>query len=97
MYRFTPTEETAGEFTAAPSNPYTLTIDKSGVLEYYAAKGESRSETKAVTFKIMTTGIAEITNPAAAANEIYDLSGRRLNAAASKGIYIVNGKKVIRH
>lgn len=97
MYRFTPTEETAGEFTAAPSNPYTLTIDKSGVLEYYAAKGESHSETKSVTFKISTTGIAEITNPAAAANEIYDLSGRRLNAVASKGIYIVNGKKVIRH
>lgn len=96
MYRFTPTEETAGEFTAAPSNPYTLTIDKSGVLEYYAAKGESRSETKAVTFKIMTTGIAEIDAKGAAGDEIYDLSGRRLTAA-KKGIYIVNGKKVIRH
>lgn len=96
MYRFTPTEETAGEFTAAPSNPYTLTIDKSGVLEYYAAKGESRSETKAVTFKILTTGIAEIGAQGAAGDEIYDLSGRRLTAA-KKGIYIVNGKKVIRH
>lgn len=96
MYRFTPTEETAGEFTAAPSNPYTLTIDKSGVLEYYAAKGENRSETKTVTFKILTTGIAEIDAKGAARDEIYDLSGRRLTAA-KKGIYIVNGKKVIRH
>jgi hypothetical protein len=27
---------------------------------------------------------------------IYDLSGRKLNNAGNKGVYIINGKKVIK-
>lgn len=40
------------------------------------------------------TGIAEITAEAAAAGQVYDLMGRRL-AAPARGLYIVNGKKVL--
>lgn len=45
-------------------------------------------------FNGTTTGIEQIEAGADAKNAIYDLSGRRVNKAA-KGIYIVNGKKVL--
>ena len=41
-----------------------------------------------------TTGIDEITNNVHQQSEIFDLQGRRVNNAG-KGLYIVNGKKVI--
>lgn len=45
-------------------------------------------------FNGSTTGIEQIEAGADAKNTIYDLSGRRVNKAA-KGIYILNGKKVL--
>jgi hypothetical protein len=41
------------------------------------------------------TGIREthITN---GTNDIYDLQGRKVRNAAAKGMYIVNGKKVVK-
>ena len=45
-------------------------------------------------FNGTTTGIEQIEASADAKNAIYDLSGRRVNKAA-KGIYILNGKKVL--
>ena len=45
-------------------------------------------------FNGTTTGIEQIEAGADAKNVIYDLSGRRVNKAA-KGIYIINGKKVL--
>ena len=45
-------------------------------------------------FNGTTTGIEQIEAGADAKNLIYDLSGRRVNKAA-KGIYILNGKKVL--
>lgn len=45
-------------------------------------------------FNGSTTGIEQIEAGADAKNVIYDLSGRRVNKAA-KGIYILNGKKVL--
>lgn len=45
-------------------------------------------------FNGTTTGIEQIEAGADAKNVIYDLSGRRVNKAA-KGIYILNGKKVL--
>lgn len=45
-------------------------------------------------FNGSTTGIEQIEAGADAKNAIYDLSGRRVNKAA-KGIYILNGKKVL--
>lgn len=45
-------------------------------------------------FNGTTTGIEQIEAGTDAKNAIYDLSGRRVNKAA-KGIYILNGKKVL--
>ncbi len=42
-----------------------------------------------------TTGIDEITEQRADSKEIYDLTGRKVNAITTPGIYIVNGKKVL--
>jgi hypothetical protein len=41
------------------------------------------------------TGIAQPTLPASGQNVIYDLQGRRIASPTEKGIYIVNGKKVV--
>ena len=41
-----------------------------------------------------TTGIDAVKNKAAHPAVVYDLQGRRVDAPASHGIYIVNGKKV---
>ena len=51
-----------------------------------------------VTLRVMkTTGIEIVEQESAeSANKIYDLSGRRLETAPAKGIYIINNKKVIR-
>ena len=42
-----------------------------------------------------TTGIEDITDNRVESTEIYDLQGRRVNEITEKGIYIVNGKKVL--
>ena len=42
-----------------------------------------------------TTGIDEMTEQRAESKEIYDLTGRRVEAITAPGIYIVNGKKVL--
>lgn len=44
----------------------------------------------------MSTSITEVKTNRPDANTIYDLQGRRLNAAPAKGIYIKNGKKIIK-
>ena len=43
------------------------------------------------------TGIGEIKTGQVTDNDaIYDLGGRQINSPAKKGIYIVNGKKVVK-
>lgn len=65
---------------------------------YLAIKG-NLSQMRGFSFESMTTGINNVvanTNNSKNA-VIYDLNGRRVNSlnAAAKGVYIVNGKKVI--
>ena len=65
---------------------------------YLAIKG-NMSQMRGFSFESMTTGINNVvanTNNSKNA-VIYDLNGRRVNSlnAAAKGVYIVNGKKVI--
>lgn len=66
---------------------------------YLAVKTEILSQMRGFSFDSMTTGINHIVANAehAKTTVIYDLNGRRVNSlnAAAKGIYIVNGKKVI--
>lgn len=54
---------------------------------------ETRFDYIRVYQKVPTTGIIEVTPNANNSNVVYDLSGRRVNNP-SKGLYIVNGKKV---
>ena len=42
-----------------------------------------------------TTGVDEMTEQRAESKEIYDLTGRRVEAISAPGIYIVGGKKVL--
>ncbi|MDY3803471.1 MAG: hypothetical protein SOZ67_06580 [Alloprevotella sp.] len=76
---------TGAAFTNGAHKAY-LKLDKSTPAGSQAVKG--------FPFNGSTTGIEQIEAGADAKNTIYDLSGRRVNKAA-KGIYILNGKKVL--
>lgn len=76
---------TGAAFTNGAHKAY-LKLDKSTPAGSQAVKG--------FPFNGTTTGIEQIEAGADAKNTIYDLSGRRVNKAA-KGIYILNGKKVL--
>jgi len=41
------------------------------------------------------TGIGSLTPPLKNTGAIYDLSGRRINSQLPKGVYIINGKKIV--
>lgn len=60
---------------------------------------EGLSQMRGFSFDSMTTGINHVVANAEQAKHtvIYDLNGRRVNSlnAAAKGVYIVNGKKII--
>lgn len=66
---------------------------------YLAVKTKALSQMRGFSFDSMTTGINHVVANAEQAKHtvIYDLNGRRVNSlnAAAKGVYIVNGKKVI--
>lgn len=66
---------------------------------YLAVMTKTMSQMRGFSFDSMTTGINHVVANAehAKSTVIYDLNGRRVNSlnAAAKGIYIVNGKKVI--
>lgn len=61
-----------------------------------AQSGAASKELVNVIFDSNTTGISNVNNQGNAANDIiYDLSGRRVNKAR-KGVYIINGKKIVK-
>ena len=54
------------------------------------------TEFTTLTEKEMATGIESLTaNEKSDANEVYDLQGRRVARHPAKGIYVVNGKKIV--
>ena len=61
---------------------------------YLRQKYVSNAKTVNMLFEDETTGIAELKDNVVMPTVYYDLQGRRV-AAPSKGIYIINGKKVI--
>lgn len=61
---------------------------------YLRQRDVSNAKTVSMLFEDETTGIAELKDNVVMPTVYYDLQGRRV-AAPSKGIYIVNGKKVI--
>ena len=66
---------------------------------YLAVMTKTMSQMRGFSFDSMTTGINHVVANAehAKSTVIYDLNGRRVNSlnAAAKGVYIVNGKKII--
>lgn len=66
---------------------------------YLAVMTKTMSQMRGFSFDSMTTGINHVVanTEHAKSTVIYDLNGRRVNSlnAAAKGVYIVNGKKVI--
>ena len=79
-------------------NPTELPADIKGFRAYFQLKGEG-AQVKAFQLNLgedEATGIQTIDNGQLIMdNEVYDLQGRRVNKAAQKGVYIVNGKKTI--
>ena len=77
--------------------PETLPGNMKGFRAYFKLKGDAVG---ARSFSLdfgdgNTTGIQTIENGEVNSESVYDLQGRRVNNAAQKGLYIVNGKKVI--
>ena len=72
-----------GDYTLKLEN---ITLADIGENEYYPSDSES-------TVNVVTTGIKPILMDGSS-DKIYDLQGRRVNTV-KKGIYIVNGKKLI--
>ncbi len=97
--------------TYAPANSYVLqnqtgtpafylveSADSILVAAYHCYLDYTASGVKAITFSFgddVTTGIEAVDSEAEAGSDvIYDLSGRRV-LKAQKGVYIVNGRKVV--
>ena len=84
------------EGTAAPAGIYTITLAKASfMVNKYMPMYKAPAEDIVLTVQILgeDDGIKNI--EAETELIIYDLSGRRVNEM-TKGIYIVNGKKVIK-
>lgn len=62
---------------------------------YLAVPDDKAGEVKGFRFGENTDAISELTSDKPANNVIYDLSGRRV-VKPTKGLYIVNGKKVVK-
>ena len=79
-------------------NPTTLPTDIKGFRAYFQLKGEG-ALVKSVLLNLgdgETTGISLTPDLSPVGDgSVYDLQGRRVNKAAQKGVYIVNGKKTI--
>ena len=79
-------------------NPTALPTDMKGFRAYFQLKGEGAG---ARSFSLNlgegeATGISLTPSPSSnGEGSVYDLQGRRVNGAAQKGVYIVNGKKTV--
>ncbi len=90
-------EDIHAGFTHVPTHSATLTVNKNGTLTYYAFNPETQLKSEPVSLSFVnasTTSISEVEVENADVR-CYDLQGRRV-ANPSRGLYIVNGKKVIR-
>ena len=77
-------------------NPGTIPTDMKGFRAYFYLKNVPAG-TRAFALNIggETTGVQSVATESQPTGQAYDLQGRKVNAA-QKGVYIVNGKKVIK-
>ena len=89
-----------GNVVAFTTEP-TYTVTESGTYTVRAANeaGGLSKESKGIFIsEEIISGISEMADEEShISNAVYDLQGRRVNPHAKKGIYIVNGRKVVRH
>jgi hypothetical protein len=77
-------------------NPGTIPTDMKGFRAYFLLKNvPTEARGFALNLGDESTGIESLTASPMGEGSIYDLQGRKANAA-QKGVYIVNGKKVIK-
>ena len=86
-------------------NPSAMPTDMKGFRAYFQLKDDEDPEHGTGTVRSFVLNLGdEETGISATQNDngqmtndnVYDLQGRRISSAAQKGIYIVNGKKVIK-
>jgi len=101
------TSNAAGTYTVETSNVYVLSNLDNGQAGFYRAEegihvGKYKSflvlsttfTSNALSFYEGTTGIDAITKDQMTIRDVYDLQGRRVSCH-DKGIYVINGRKVI--
>lgn len=74
--------------------PSTTSGDMKGFRAYFKVKGEAQGAKAMVMMDNSLTGVKTILNENLQNEQVYDLQGRMVTRPA-KGLYIVNGKKVI--
>ena len=77
-------------------NPASLPSNIKGFRAYFQLKNASAARAFSLNFGDETTGANDVRSKTAdVRGEYHDLQGRRVSSAGQKGVYIVNGKKVV--
>ena len=77
-------------------NPSAIPAYMKGFRAYFVLTGANAAREFVLDLGDETTGIADVRGQKEdARGDYYDLQGRRVNGAAQKGVYIVNGKKTV--
>ena len=77
-------------------NPSGIPAYMKGFRAYFVLTGANAAREFVLDLGDETTGIADVRGQKEdARGDYYDLQGRRVNGAAQKGVYIVNGKKTV--
>lgn len=102
QYKFEAATRAEGEWTAAPTNPWTFFTKESGAgtLTVRTVNPNTGEQKEMMIFNIDENGgflssLQSVNVGETPKREIYDLQGRRL-AVPAKGLNIINGKKVLR-
>jgi hypothetical protein len=78
-------------------NPDKMPTDMKGFRGYFLLKGDAIGAARSFSLNLgdEATGIENVNRETITNNRYYDLQGRRVSGAAQKGIYVVNGKKIV--
>jgi len=88
-------------FSTGTGSPQTVDVNNVTTDRYFeisAEKSDGKHLVNDVTDDIISTGIHDVNNPSPFTlhpSPVFDLSGRRVSSNLKKGIYIINGKKVV--
>jgi hypothetical protein len=93
---FTKQTISEGKYKLSSDGSYFGQTSEGAIVGAFRSYIDAPSSVKTLNIVLEGTGIEEVSeNGASKAQTIYDLSGRRVNNA-TKGIYIINGKKILK-